>query len=102
MNPSVTLYYSDIGTDPAAAGRTEDRTLISSYNDATQFFTAKPVKSSCIDSFGSPSAWAAGCRIVINYPTHIQTLWDHPRQTKDAAGKVLTDHTCTQGGCHTT
>jgi hypothetical protein len=39
---------------------------------------------------------------VINYPTHIQALWDYKRQTTDATGKVLTDHTCTQGGCHTT
>ena len=101
MDPSVNLYYSDIWTDPAV--RTPDPSLVYSYSDATQFKTVVPVRpSSCIDSFGSPSAWAAGCRIVINYPTHIQALWDYKRQTLDAAGKVLTDHTCTQGGCHTT
>jgi hypothetical protein len=102
MTPSVNLYYSDVWTDPAAAGRAADVNLIYSYNDATQFFTAKPVKSVCIDSFGGPSAWVASCRIVINYPTHIQALWDYKRQTTDTTGKVLTDHTCTQGGCHTT
>jgi hypothetical protein len=101
MNPSVNLYYSDVWTDPAV--RTPDAPLIYSYSDATQFKTTKPVKpSSCIDSFGSPSAWASSCRIVINYPTHIQALWDLKRQTTDSTGKVLTDHTCTQGGCHTT
>ncbi|MDB6156426.1 MAG: hypothetical protein JWO04_132 [Gammaproteobacteria bacterium] len=102
MNPSVNLYYSDPWTDPTAAGRPADASFAYSYNDATQFFTAKPVKTSCIDSLGGPSAWVASCRIVINYPAHIQALWDHKRQTTDTAGKVLTDHTCTQGGCHTT
>jgi hypothetical protein len=105
MDPSVNLYYSDVWTDPTAAGRPADKPLVYSYNDATQFFTPNPVKpSSCIDSFGSPSAWVASCRIVINYPTHIQALWDYKRQTLDAAGKVVpgSDHTCTQGGCHTT
>jgi Hydrazine synthase alpha subunit middle domain len=102
MDPSVNLYYVDVWTDPTAAGRPADKSFAYSYNDATQFFTAKPVLPSCIDSLGSPSAWAASCRIVINYPTHIQALWDYKRQTTDATGKVLTDHTCTQGGCHTT
>jgi hypothetical protein len=102
MNPSVNLYYSDPWTDPTAAGRPADASFAYSYNDATQFFTAKPVKTSCIDSLGGPSAWVASCRIVINYPAHIQALWDHKRQTTDTAGKVLTDHTCTQGGCHST
>jgi hypothetical protein len=40
---------------------------------------------------------------VINYPTHMQVLWDYKRQTLDPTTMaVLTDHTCTQGGCHTT
>jgi len=30
-------------------------------------------------------------------------LWDLPRQiTKDAMGTVLTDHTCSRAGCHST
>jgi hypothetical protein len=100
MDPSVNLYYSDVWTDPAV--RTPDAPLVYSYGDATQFKTVAPARpSTCIDSFGSPSTWAAVCRIVINYPTHIQALWDLPRQTT-VAGKVVTDHTCTQGGCHTT
>jgi hypothetical protein len=98
MMPSVNLYYSDVWTDPAV--RTPDVPLVYSYNDATQFFTPAP-NIGCLDSFGGPSNWRASCRIVINYPTHIQALWDVKRQTVDAMGKVLTDHTCTQGGCHT-
>ena len=98
MMPSVNLYYSDVWTDPAV--RTPDVPLVYSYNDATQFFTPAP-NIGCLDAFGGPSNWRASCRIVINYPTHIQALWDVKRQTVDAMGNVVTDHTCTQGGCHT-
>jgi hypothetical protein len=99
MMPSVNLYYSDVWTDPAV--RTPDGPLVYAYNDATQFFTPAP-NTGCLDSFGGPSNWRASCRIVINYPTHIQALWDVKRQTLDTMGNVVTDHTCTQGGCHTT
>jgi len=98
MMPSVNVYYSDVWTDPAV--RTPDVPLVYSYNDTTQFFTPPP-NAGCLDSFGGPSNWRASCRIIINYPTHIQALWDVKRQTVDAAGAVVTDHTCTQGGCHT-
>ncbi len=96
MMPSVNLYYSDVWTDPAI--RTPDAPLVYAYNDLK---TAAP-NAGCIDTFGGPSNWRATCRIVINYPTHIQALWDLPRQTLDSGGAVVTDHTCTRGGCHTT
>jgi Hydrazine synthase alpha subunit middle domain len=99
MMPSVNLYYTDVWTDPAV--RTPDVPLVYSYSDTTQFFTIPPNKG-CLDSFGGPSNWRGSCRIVINYPTHIQALWDVKRQTLDTTGAVVTDHTCTQGGCHTT
>ena len=98
MMPSVNVYYSDVWTDPAV--RTPDASFAYSYNDTTQFFTPPP-NAGCLDSFGGPSNWRASCRIIINYPTHIQALWDVKRQTIDATGAVVTDHTCTQGGCHT-
>jgi hypothetical protein len=98
MMPSVNVYYSDVWTDPAV--RTPDVPLVYSYNDTTQFFTPPP-NAGCLDSFGGPSNWRASCRIIINYPAHIQALWDVKRQTVDALGAVVTDHTCTQGGCHT-
>jgi hypothetical protein len=98
MMPSVNVYYSDVWTDPAV--RTPDVPLVYSYNDTTQFFTPPP-NAGCLDSFGGPSNWRASCRIIINYPTHIQALWDVKRQTVDTTGAVVTDHTCTQGGCHT-
>jgi Hydrazine synthase alpha subunit middle domain len=100
MLPSVNVYYTDVWTDPAV--RVPDKSVAYSYNDASGFFTLKPTSTSCLDQLGAPSAWSATCRIVINYPEHIQALWDFPRQTLNASGVVVTDHTCTQGGCHTT
>jgi len=54
-------------------------------------------------STGCLTTWISSCRTVINYPQHIQVIWDAKRQTTDpTTGAVLTDHTCTQGGCHST
>ena len=38
---------------------------------------------------------------MINYPKIIQVMWDLPRQTI-VGGVVTADHTCSQGGCHST
>jgi hypothetical protein len=95
MMPSVNIYYTDVWTDPAV--RTPDAPLVYSYNDATQFFTPAP-NIGCLDSFGGPSNWRASCRIVINYPTHVQALWDVVRPVM-TIGTVSSDH-CS--GCHTT
>ena len=99
MIPSVNVYYSDVWTDPAV--RTPDVPLVYAYNDPTQFFTTPP-NANCLDTIAGPSNWKSNCRIVVNYNEHIQPLWDFKRQTLDAMGNVVTDHTCTQGGCHTT
>jgi hypothetical protein len=103
MLPSVNVYYKDVWTDPTAAGRAPDASFDYSYNDALNFPThAPPTSTTCLDQFGGPPAWSAICRITINYPKHIQALWDIPRQTKDALGNVLTDHTCSRADCHST
>jgi len=100
-DPSVNVYYSDVWTNPATAGRQPDASFDYSYNNAQQFMTLIPVATGCLDIPTGASAWAYNCRIVINYPEHIQALWDFPRQTKDpTTGAVLTDHTCSQAGCH--
>lgn len=101
MLPSVNVYYQDVWTDPTSAGRAADASFDYSYNNATQFLTTPPNKS-CLDTPAGPSKWKSNCRIVINYPQHLQALWDRKRQTLDSMGNVVTDHTCTQGGCHTT
>jgi hypothetical protein len=89
MVPSVNVIYTDVWTDPAQA--TPGAPLYYRYDDATQFKTPFPTTALCI------TAWAANCRIKINYPQHIQPLWDAVRPNPPVAG---VNHTCTQGGCH--
>jgi hypothetical protein len=93
MVPSVNVLYTDVWTDPAQA--TPGAPINLRYDDATQFMTAFPTSAACV------TAWAANCRVVINYPQHLQPLWDLTRQVTDpVTGTVISDHTCTQGGCH--
>ena len=93
MVPGVNVVYTDVWTDPAQA--TPGAPINLRYDDATQFMTAFPPSATCV------TVWSASCRIVINYPEHLQPLWDLLRQTTDpVTGLVVTDHTCTQGGCH--
>ena len=93
--PSVDVLYTDVWTDPAQA--TPGNPIVLSYLglDAKDGEVI-PTTSNCA------SAWASNCRIIINYPEAIQPIWDLPRQTLDANGNVVSDHTCTQGGCHST
>src|SRR5947207_3490877 len=90
MVPSVNVIYTDVWTDPAQA--TPGANINYRYDDATQFTTAKPTSATCL------SAWAANCRIVINYPQYIQALWDAARPAM--VGGALVSHTCSQAGCH--
>ena len=93
MVPGVNVIYSDVWTDPAQA--TPGTPINLRYDDATQFKTPFPTSATCI------TAWSAVCRVIINYPEHLQPLWDLPRQVLDpVTGNVVSDHTCTQGGCH--
>ena len=82
MVPSMNVLYTDVWTNPAVAA--PNPPISYRYDDATEFFTPFPTSALCL------SGWTANCRIQINYPEHIQTLWDYPRG----------GHTCTQGGCH--
>ncbi|MDB6088928.1 MAG: hypothetical protein JWN85_1712 [Gammaproteobacteria bacterium] len=90
MVPDVNVLYTDVWTDPAQAARGTPITL--RYDDPL-FKTLPPTSVPC------ESKWVANCRIVINYPEHIQPLWDLPRQTL-VAGVVTADHTCSRAGCH--
>jgi len=92
MVPSVNVIYKDVWTNPPAA--TPNPSIFYRYDDATEFHTAFPTTALCI------TAWSANCRIEINYPQHIQPLWDLKRQVTNGMGMVIADHTCTQGGCH--
>jgi hypothetical protein len=93
LNPSANLLYEDVWTDPAAAGRAPDSPLTYSYADAS-FRTPAPASASCTPN------WTSTCRITINYPQHIQPLWDLVRQTFDMNGVLLEDNTCSRAGCH--
>jgi hypothetical protein len=89
MMPSVNVLYSDVWTDPAQA--TPGQSITYSYTDSTNPIPAIPTTALCATS------WSADCRIVINYPEHIQPIWDAVRA--DPVNATLS-RTCTQAGCH--
>ena len=93
--PSVDVLYTDVWTDPAQAKSGASITLSYLGLDGKDG-EAIPTTTNCA------SIWAANCRIIINYPQHIQPIWDLPRQVLDTTGAVVSDHTCTTGGCHST
>jgi hypothetical protein len=98
--PSIDVIYSDVWTDPVAAGRAADTSFSYLYTDLS---TPKPSNSHC-------TTWDPLCRSTIHYPDakatggttdyNIQPLWNYVRQTLDpVTAAVLTDHTCVL--CHT-
>jgi hypothetical protein len=99
--PTIDVIYSDVWTDPTAAGRPADTAFSYLYANLS---TPKPSNSHC-------TTWDPLCRSTIHYPDakatggttdyNIQPLWNYVRQTFAANGTtVLTDHTCVL--CHTT
>jgi hypothetical protein len=93
MMPTMDVIYTDVWTNPAVA--TPNPPIYYRYDDATEFFTAFPTSAVCI------TQWASNCRIEINYPEHIQPLWDYQRLvTNMTTGAVIANNTCTQAGCH--
>ncbi|MEM8547847.1 MAG: hypothetical protein AAGF46_06765, partial [Pseudomonadota bacterium] len=89
LEPSVNLQFTDVWTDPVAAGRLADQPYSFTYAD-TQ--TPPPTTLAC------QQTWSSGCRTVIHYEDHIHPLWSLPRQTLDALGNLVSDFTCTV--CH--
>ncbi|HYL03277.1 MAG TPA: hypothetical protein VEU54_07635 [Steroidobacteraceae bacterium] len=90
MVPSLNVLYSDVWTDPAQA--TPGKPINYSYDDPSNPIPAIPTTAACA------TAWSASCRSIINYPEHIQPIWDAARtgMLNGVQGSV----TCTQGGCH--
>lgn len=88
--PSVDIQFDDDWTDPAV--RDKDASFTWRYAEVATEPEALPTSEACLE------AWSAQCRIVINYPAHIQTLWDKPRQVLADDGSVISDNTCTS--CH--
>jgi hypothetical protein len=89
-NGGMNVLYTDVWTDPAQA--TPGAPINYRYDDATQFTTPIPTTATCV------TTWASNCRIVINYPKHIQALWDAARPA--TVGGLAVDHSCSQLGCH--
>lgn len=82
------LHYLDIWTDPAQ--RAPDAELLLTPDALT---TTVPAGSECF------SQWQARCRLRIDYPTHIQPLWQLDRRQFDAqSNELIADHTCVS--CH--
>ncbi len=81
--PSVNLSF----TDPWFGGGTGNEPLLVSYDDAS-FTTPLPTSQSCALPNGQ-GGWTTSCRVVINYPTVIQPLWDKDR----GANTCVTCHT---------
>jgi hypothetical protein len=97
--PSVNVLYTDVWTDPGQGG-TPGKPITLSYNDLGAM-EAIPTTSNCA------SAWASNCRIIINYPEHIQPIWDQPRPTTVGATTpanytcpLAGGCTCSQAACH--
>ncbi len=90
--PSMDVKFVDEWTDPVV--RAPDASFSYSYTGANGLtIPAFPTSATC------ESTWSNICRIVINYPQHIQPLWGLSRVTLAADGvTVVSDNTCTR--CH--
>jgi len=87
------LVYDDIWTDAGQAGRAPDAHEEYSYDTLT---TTSPVTGTDLTSTGCGGNWEWSshfCRIAINYPEHIQPIWEANRV--DNLGATVT---CV--GCH--
>jgi hypothetical protein len=93
MTPSVDVFYNDVWTAPPLPANPP---IAYQYSGLASAEVA-PIPAA---TPGCEGAWASNCRVVINYPEHIQPIWDQPRQVTNSSGMVTADHTCTQGGCH--
>jgi hypothetical protein len=90
LTPSVNVEYQDVWTDPNTAGRPPDAPISYRYSALR---TPAPTSPACQQS------WTPLCRIVIQYPDHIQPVWDLERLVLDNDGvTVLEDHSCL--ACH--
>jgi hypothetical protein len=78
--PSVNLVFND----PWFGGGPGNEPILLSYDDPT-FTTPLPTSQAC----ALPNGWTTNCRVVINYHTNIQPLWDKDR----GANTCVTCHT---------
>ncbi len=84
---SPDLLFEDVWSDPAT-------TVLSPLIETAyaQLQTPLPISQACAQ------VWTALCRVEINYPQHIQPLFELERLVTDSQGNVLQDTTCVS--CH--
>ncbi len=86
--PSVDIVFNDEWTDPAVRAReTSFEYRYSSLADDPAQISA-PTSEACME----PDGWNSLCRVIINYETHIQPLWERSRMVN------AVERRCT--GCH--
>lgn len=88
--PSVNVLYTDVWS---AQGATPNPPITLRYEDLPPGVPI-PTTAACV------SSWAENCRIVINYPKYLQSIWDLKRQIFDPAGKATVQAACSDAGCH--
>ncbi|WP_158971393.1 hypothetical protein [Paraglaciecola sp. L3A3] len=85
--PQADIQFSDIWVDSAEQDASADFSY--AYQDMQ---TPLPISASCAQN------WHNLCRITINYPVHIQPIFELSRQVFDDMELLLEDHTCIS--CH--
>ena len=90
MKPSTDLIYQDVWTDPAntAANRSADASFTIDYTGIVP--TPSPANPACADNYNNTLNSFTYCRIVINYETHIQPIWE---KVRPSGGSCITCHT---------
>jgi hypothetical protein len=103
-SPSVDVIYDDVWTNPTAAGRPKDPSFDYCYSagatDVGSDAADTTIKHACQTALGSLSPvragcernWGSTCRIVINYQTHLQPLWELDRTAGAANNKCISCH----------
>ncbi len=88
--PALTadLIYEDYWTDPALApGRPPDTPYSYNYDDLDPSIHSpvpgNPLRNGNCDNLTTPQPWAYNCRVTINYPQHIQAIWQFERGAAD-------------------
>ncbi|MDP9014864.1 MAG: hypothetical protein M3O41_19820 [Pseudomonadota bacterium] len=88
--PSIDVIYTDVWTNPAAAGRAADLTFSYLYSDLT---TLPPTVNNSANTNAHCKQWDPLCRSTVHYPLHIQSLWSFTRPST-VPGDPTPDHTC--------
>lgn len=86
--PSVDIVFNDEWSDPAVRPKAASFEYRYSALAEDPAQIVAPTSETCID----PDGWSSLCRVIINYETHIQPLWERSRVV-DAIERQCT-------GCH--